>query len=118
MKRLLAVLIGLLIPTSAFAVRLRDFGFDCAGFLYCDKPGNAVTILAARVITIVNIVIIPLAVLAMVYGGLRMVMTSVNEEGKEAGKKTLMYAALGLVLAILAERIILYVITIIYAIGA
>ena len=49
------------------------------------------------------------AVLTIVYGGIRMIMTVADENAHSEAKKIVMYACLGLVLTIGADGIVMYV---------
>ena len=46
------------------------------------------------------------AVLAIMWGGLKMISSAGNEEGKESAKKILFYAIAGLILAIISQAAI------------
>lgn len=50
-----------------------------------------------------------IAVLIIVYGGIRLIMTVADENAHAEAKKIVLYAGLGLVLVIAADAIILYV---------
>lgn len=118
MKRLLFFLSGLLLPASASAagVHLTDYGWDCTGFLRCNIPGDVFSFLLNNLITGVLSFIVLLATVVFFYGAFRMA-ASQGEEGKEVGKKALLYASLGLVLAILAGAIIEFVCGYVYLVG-
>ncbi|MEQ1849826.1 MAG: pilin [Candidatus Peribacteraceae bacterium] len=115
--RILTLIVGLLAPLSVHAVRLTEYGFDCTGFLHCGTGMDAVFGLSLSMIDIVATFIVALAVIVFMYGGLRMA-TSRGEEGKEAGKKALIYASLGLVFALLTAAIIDFISDYLYALGA
>lgn len=114
MRRLLVTL-GLLAPATASAVSITQY-WSCSGFLYCGGGTNAVVALAANLITGVAISIGALAVIVFFYGAIRMV-TSQGQEGKEAGRKALIYAALGLVAALLTGAIIEFITDYLYLLG-
>ncbi len=119
MKRLLIVLTGLLLPAKAFAVSITDYGWSCDGFLKCGSSQDAVTDITINIINTVFNTITVLAIIAFLYGGVRMIVSR-GEEGKEVGKKAMMYAAIGLILAILTyngNRILRFVLEIIGTIG-
>ena len=115
MRRFLLAILGLVtaIPVSAQGYHLTDSGWSCAGFLLCGTGQNLITYLTGNIIGGVSMFIIPLAVVVFFYGAIRMV-TSQGQEGKEAGKKALIYAALGLVAALLTGAIIQFVYDYIY----
>lgn len=48
------------------------------------------------------------AVLAIMWGGLKMISSAGNEEGKESAKKIVMFAIGGLLLSLVAEAAILF----------
>lgn len=49
------------------------------------------------------------AVIAIIWGGIRMATSGGNEEGREAAKKTIMYAVAGVVLAVMSVAIMNFV---------
>ena len=119
MKRFFALSIGLLLPVSALAAGVSigggGYGWNCKGYLYCGST-DAVNILTNRLIAGVGAFIFSLAVVVFFYGALRMV-TSQGDEGKEAGKKALIYASLGLAAALLTGGMIAFVRDYIYYLG-
>jgi hypothetical protein len=115
--RYIALFIGLLAPLTTHAVRLTNYGFDCTGFLHCETGVDAVIGLSGSIIDIVGTFIVALAVIVFIYGGLRMA-TSRGEEGKEAGKKALIYASLGLVCALLTGAILDFIADYLYLLGS
>ncbi len=119
MKRFLACIAGLLIPAHARAVSITQYGWNCDGFLKCGSSQDAVTDITMNVIQAVFSTITALAVIAFIYGGLRMAMSQ-GEEGKETGKKALMYGAMGLALAAITysgNRVIVYVIDLVRSVS-
>ncbi len=119
MKRFLACLIGLALPVIAHAAYdIRTTGWDCQGFLYCggSLPPDVVAIIAGNIVNGVWMFIGSMAVVAFFYGAIRMI-TSQGQEGKEAGKKALIYASLGLVAALLVRATIQFVCGYIYYLG-
>ncbi len=117
MKRALLFVTGLVAPALTHAVSITDYGWSCAGFLYCGSGVSAVTALSVNIIRGVVAFIVALAVVVFLYGAVRMV-TSRGDEGKEAGKKALMYASLGLVAALLVGAVISFVTDYIYLLGS
>jgi succinate dehydrogenase/fumarate reductase cytochrome b subunit len=108
MKLLLPILAGLLVPVQASAVRITQYGWNCLGFIGCGSTTDAVTQISSNIFLVVGLFVETLAILVFIYGGIRMIFSR-GEEGKEAGKKALIYASIGFVLAILSSNIILYV---------
>lgn len=108
MKRLVLFLSGLLLPSSALAISINSYGWNCAGFLHCGDGQDAVVAIATNITVGVTATIGALAVIAVLYGAIRMA-TSQGGEGKDAGKKAIIWGAVGLIAAILAAGIITYV---------
>lgn len=116
MRRILLVIAGLVLPLPVHAYRLTDSGWQCTGFLKCGSSTDVVTDLTGNLISGVTAFISVLAVVVFIYGALRMVMSR-GEEGKEAGKKALIYASLGLVFALLTGAIISFIHDYLYLLG-
>lgn len=119
--RFLSTMIGFLLPAHAKAFSLSDTGWDCTGFIYCNPgappPSDVVTIMTMTIVNGVGAFIITLAIVMFMYGAIRMV-TSQGQDGKEAGKKALIYASLGLVFALLVMAIMQFVRDYIYYLGS
>jgi hypothetical protein len=117
----LIALSGLLLPSAVHAFSLSNTGWDCTGFLYCNPgappPADVVTIMTVTIVNGVAAFIGALAVVVFLYGAIRMV-TSQGQEGKEAGKKALIYASLGLAAALLVSAIVAFVRDYIYYLGS
>jgi Type IV secretion system pilin len=118
MRRISLILAGLLVPLQAFAVRITDpqYGWNCLGFIGCGSSTDAVTGISSNIVFVTMLFIEALAILVFIYGAIRM-MFSRGEEGKEAGKKALLYATIGFFLAFLGGNIIAYVFVLISCIG-
>lgn len=117
MRRFLFTLLGLVTPGIAHAYRLTDSGWQCTGFLYCNSSTDAVTQLTLNIVNGVGAFIGALCVVVFLYGAVRMVVSR-GAEGKEAGKKALIYAALGLTAALMVTSIIDFVWDYIYYLGS
>ena len=105
-----------LLPQVAIAYSLTDSGWDCAGFIRCGGATDAVTAITLNIIAGVGYFITALAVVMFIYGALRMVLSR-GEEGKEAGKKSMIYAAMGLVFALLTGGIFAFISGYLYLLG-
>ncbi len=118
MKRILTLLLGTVTPDTAHAapVHLTDYSWSCTGFLRCGSSVGVVDFLLNSLIDGVQYFIAPLATVTFFYGALRMIFSR-GEEGKEVGKKALIYASLGLAASILVAGVIEYVCVYIYQIG-
>lgn len=116
-SQLIAVITGLVLPTVALAApyHLTDSGWNCQGFLYCGSGTNFVALITVRIVQGVTAFIGTLAIIVFFYGALKMV-TSQGQEGKDAGKKALIWAAVGLFAAVITSFVIDYVHDYIYLI--
>lgn len=106
----------LFIEKAHAAYRLTDSGWQCTGFLKCGSGTDAVTDLIGNLIGGVLSLIGLVATLAFFYGAIRMV-ASQGQEGKEAGKKALIWASAGLVAALLTAGIMRFVCDYLYLLG-
>lgn len=120
MRKILLSIVGMLLPGTVFAYSLSETGWDCTGFLYCNPgsppPSDVVTIMTTTIVNGVAAFIGALAVVVFFYGAILMV-TSQGQEGKEAGKKALIYASLGLAAALLTSAVMAFVRDYIYYLG-
>ncbi len=119
LSRRLPIALGFLsamFPRVAVAYSLTDSGWDCGGFIRCGSSTDAVTAITLNIIAGVGYFITALAVVMVIYGGLRMVLSR-GEEGKEAGKKALIYAGFGLVAALLCGAIFQFIRGYLYLLG-
>lgn len=111
MQKIVAILIGTLLPSMAYAQKhLSDYGFDCTliGFTVpgCGMaPIDLMTTATAKITETAGLIAVPLATIVLLYGALRMVISR-GDEGKEAGKKAMMYGALGIILLMLSAAIV------------
>ncbi len=108
MKNFLSIFIGWCLPATALAVSITDYGWSCNGFLYCGQGRDAVQIVTSNITIGVVSTISALAVIVILYGAIRMA-ASQGGEGKDAGKKAILWALAGLAIAILTGGIILFV---------
>ncbi len=116
MKKFLSLFTGFIIPQIAFAYRLTDSGWDCAGFVGCGTVTDGVMYVMGRLIFIIGSFLFALTVVVFLFGALRMT-ASRGEEGKEAGKKAMIYASLGFAAALLTAGIFRFVCDNLYLLG-
>ncbi|MBP7113864.1 MAG: hypothetical protein KBA40_00245 [Candidatus Peribacteraceae bacterium] len=115
------VLAGILLPMVAHAqYHLSQSGWDCSGFLYCTGPGSippadVVVLITLKIVLGVSAFIAAIAIIAFFYGAIRMVISQ-GQEGKEAGKKALIWASFGLAASLLVGAVIQYITDYIYLI--
>lgn len=117
--RLCAFVIGMILPSAAYAAgySILTTGWKCTGFLYCGSSDDAVKTITIRIIEGVSVFIGALAIVVFFYGAIRMVISQ-GQEGKEAGKKALIWASLGLAAALLTKAILEFVTDYIYLLGS
>ncbi len=84
----------------------------CA-FPHTDLGAQGFTFVLARMVDIILRFIGGGAVLMIIYGGIRMMMTVADENSHSEAKKVVLYACLGLILAIMADAIVLYTISLV-----
>ncbi len=101
-EKMIAV-IALLMPFSAFA-DLPQPGCGTLNGLSCTTGG--VNDLIIRVINILLGVAFLVAVLFLILGGFRYIVSGGNEKTAEAGKKTVLNALIGIVIVILSYVIV------------
>ncbi len=80
-------------------------------FPFTDVGAGGVSFLALKVTAFILSMLSAIAALMLVYGGLKMI-TAGSEEGFGEAKKILIYTAAGLVCAMLADAVVIYVISI------
>jgi hypothetical protein len=116
---MLSALINALVP-KAFAVTLEQLGASNGGvsamwgeiksiFPHTDWGSQGPVLLMLKVVAFVLTLIGGAAVAVIVFGGIRMTMFVLDENGVAETKKMVMYALIGVVLAIASNAIILYV---------
>ncbi len=117
MKKIILFFIGTLSPFKVLAaINLKDtYGFECQNtpFIGCTfagtPPGTAAIQLAGTVAAAVIASILTVATIAVLYGAYRIMTSRGNSEGVEAGKKAIMWAVFGYVLATLTIPIINFI---------
>lgn len=102
---LLSIIFGLL-SEKALAADAGVWGIYCSPFGACGAGKAFILELAARAATMIFQLVGGGAVLAVLYGSIRLIMG--GEGGKEEAKKIIQYALGGLVLAIMGWAIIYY----------
>ncbi len=118
MIRFLSI-IGMVIPRAHAAV-IEQLGSGAPGidrmwmevksfFPHTDLGSQGFNFVILLAINLILRFIGGLAVLIIMYGGIRMIMTVADETAHGEAKKIVMYACLGLILTIGADGIILYV---------
>jgi hypothetical protein len=82
----------------------------CSFLPYCDMGATFPAFFACKVSDFFFVMISGVAVCAITYGGIKMMAGTGQDSGYEEAKKIVMYAAIGLILAILSKTIIDYVV--------
>ncbi len=77
----------------------------------CASKSDSITTIVKNVISVLFEVIGALSVIMIIYGGIRYVTSAGNAASVTAAKNTIMYALIGLVVAVLAVVIVNFVIT-------
>lgn len=111
-----ALAIGLFAPVNALAMCIPGL-YDIANGVACAQPtgSNGVLFGPTGIFTsIVNtslFVIGAIAVLMLIYGGIRYTISGGDEKAITAAKNTILYAIVGIVVAVLAFAIINFVLS-------
>lgn len=111
MRAFILSIIGIFFPATAYAEgkHLIDFGFDCSKvgipFPGCGSPIDLTTAATTKIAMTGLEIATPLATVVLLYGAVRMVISK-GDEGKEAGKKAMIYGAMGLIFVTLAFGIV------------
>ncbi len=79
-------------------------------FPFTDIGAGGVTFVAMKITAIILSTISAIAVVMIIYGGIKMIVSG-SEEGFTEAKKLVMYTSAGLICAMLADGIVIYVIT-------
>ena len=111
-------LASFLLPWTVYAYDLAaDTGWNCAGFVGCGSGGNIFTYLMQRLTLIVSTFLFTLTVLVFLYGAIRMAISQ-GEDGKETGRKAMMYAAFGFLCTLLLSGVFRFICDYLYGLGA
>jgi hypothetical protein len=81
-----------------------------ATFPFTDIGAGGVTFISMKIVAIILSTISAVAVIMIIYGGIKMIVSG-SEEGFTEAKKLVMYTSAGLICAMLADGIVIYVIT-------
>ena len=115
-------LIGLIIPRASAAV-IEQLGSGAPGidnmwgqlkqvFPHTDMGSGGFAFVILMVTNIILRFIGGIAVLMIVYGGIRMIMTVYDEASHTEAKKIVISACVGLVLVVLSDAIVMYVVSV------
>ena len=123
--RVLSALLGSVIPRARAAV-IERLGAGAPGingmwadlksmFPHTDMGTFGLNFVILMFTNLILRFIGSVAVLMIIYGGIRMTMTVADENAHGEAKKIVMYACLGLILTIGADGIVMYVMTVVRA---
>jgi len=107
--------VALFVPTNTYAETVPTSG--AAGGIEAAKPSSGPTLLFGEgsiFTTIVNILLFiigAISVIMLIYGGIRYTISAGDSGSVTAAKNTILYAIVGLVIAILAYAIVNFVLT-------
>lgn len=121
MKRFKALLIslGILVGVAAFVAPVPDataispFGTACSangGATLCKSKGDQATTLIKNIINLLIYLIGIISVIMIVVGGLKYTTSQGDQSGLTSAKNTILYAIVGLVVAVLSFSIVNFVI--------
>ncbi len=75
----------------------------------CDQGSSGIGKLIRTVINVLSVIIGAIAVVMIIIGGFRYVVSAGNPEGAKSAKNTILYAIIGLVIVALAQIIVHFV---------
>ena len=84
-------------------------------FPHTDLGSGGLNFIILMLTNIILRFIAGIAVLMIVYAGIRMIMTVADENAHSEAKKIVLYACLGLILTIGADAIVMYVLSVVQA---
>lgn len=117
----LSACVLLLLPAAAGARTIDNTGIAgsevvdgmwdqiCLTLPFCDVGEQAVDMAARQVINIAFSLITATAVIVTMYGGIMMIVSRGNEDAYGKAKTIMTTAAIGLLIAVVAEQLVLYV---------
>ncbi len=117
----LHAIVGFLIP-SAHAQIVSNIGNAnpgvagmwqsvCNTVPFCGVGRGAPKLIYLKVTNVLLLLIGGIAVAVLIYAGIKLTISRGNDEGLTDAKKIATYAAAGLILAVIADAVVLYVIT-------
>ncbi len=75
----------------------------------CSSGSGFLVALGIKMVHLISVLIAGGAVIVIIYGGIKLMTSAGNEQGKEDAKKILGYAIAGLIFALAGEAIIFFV---------
>ena len=112
----LIVASGLLLLATYSNVAAGSFSEACKAnpsSSICKQNNNDLTLTAKRVIEIMMIAVGALSVIMIIFGGLKYVLSAGDSRAVDSAKSTILYAVIGLIVALLAFAIVNFVVKII-----
>ncbi len=94
-------------PANDACEGLRNAGLPCN--LDEERSENQVGTIIRRVINILSVVVGAVAVLMIIIGGFRYIVSGGDQNGVSGAKNTILYALIGLVIVIFAQVIVRFV---------
>lgn len=112
-----ALLVGLLVPATlpvSVGAQISQESKDaaCQGLGGCDgTSGGSVAGLVSRAVEILSWIIGVVAVIMVIVGGFKFVVSAGDANGVKSARSTIIYALVGLVVAALAQILVRFVLT-------
>lgn len=85
----------------------------CQTLPFCNVGFNAPGLFVAKLIAFIFSIFGGVAVLVIIYAGIKMLLSQGNDEALTDARKIILYAAVGIILALLANGIVYYLSTVV-----
>ena len=108
------IIAGLIVFTAPATQAINPFGTACdanSSATLCASKGDSAMSLVHKIINLLIYAVGIIAVIMIVIGGLRYTVSSGDQAGVTTAKNTVMYAVIGLVVAVLSYAVVNLVIT-------
>lgn len=80
-----------------------------AGTNACDAEAGKVSSVVRTAIRVFQVIVGLIAIFYLIYGGLKFITSTGSSDGVKAGRNTIIYSAIGLIIVMIAEGIVQFV---------
>ena len=116
---MMAIGASLFVPTNAFAVTCNNNDFTIQNGANCTKSPNSTTPdqlfqnggVFQTIVNVMLFLIGAVAVIMLIYGGIRYTISGGDAKNVTTAKNTILYAIVGIIVAVLAYAIVNFILT-------